>query len=148
MYSWPNTNPTSAVTNPTTRSILNCETHLASQVLVPPSMKHSSMFQQYVRGEPYQCCSHPTHSRQQYRDYIINLYGVKHSTVNNTKYAMPSLSCLLSFYTIPFLIQRIFHSFFLYKVLPYFVMSIKHCIQYMYNTTTVTPHLQIKFKSL
>ena len=40
-------------------------------------------------------------ARRQYRDYIINLYGVKHSTVSNTKYAMPSLSCLLSFYTIP-----------------------------------------------
>ena len=40
-------------------------------------------------------------ARRQYRDYIINLYSVKHSTVSNTKYAMPSLSCLLSFYTIP-----------------------------------------------
>ena len=37
-------------------------------------------------------------SRRQYRDYIIDLYGVKHCTVSNS---MPSLSCLLSFYTIP-----------------------------------------------
>ena len=40
-------------------------------------------------------------SRQQYRDYIIGSYGVKHSTVSNSKCAMSSLSCLLSFYTIP-----------------------------------------------
>ena len=40
-------------------------------------------------------------SRRQYRDYIINLYGVKHSTVSNSKCAIPSLSCLFYFYTIP-----------------------------------------------
>ena len=40
-------------------------------------------------------------SRQQYRDYIIDLYGVKDSPMSNSKCAMPSLSCLLSFYTIP-----------------------------------------------
>ena len=34
-------------------------------------------------------------------DYVIYLYGVKHSTVSNTNYAIQSLSCLLSFYTIP-----------------------------------------------
>ena len=39
-------------------------------------------------------------SRGQYRDYIINLYDVKHCTVSNFKCKMPSLSCLLSFYTI------------------------------------------------
>ena len=45
---------------------------------------------------------------QQYRDYIINLYGVKYSTVSNTKYAMPSLSCLPSF--IPSLYRSFFNS--------------------------------------
>ena len=40
-------------------------------------------------------------SRRQYRDYI-DLYGVKHGTVSNSKCAMPSLSCLLSFYTFIF----------------------------------------------
>ena len=56
-----------------------------------------------ILGEHYyQCCSrHPTHSRQRYRDYIIDLYGVKDSTTSYSKCAMPSLSCLLSFYTIP-----------------------------------------------
>ena len=50
----------------------------------------------------YQCCSsHPTHSRRQYRDYIIDLYGVKNSTMSYSKCKMLSLSCLLSFYTIP-----------------------------------------------
>ena len=34
-------------------------------------------------------------------DYIIDLYGVKDSTMSYSKCAMPSLSCLLSFYTIP-----------------------------------------------
>ena len=33
--------------------------------------------------------------------YIIDLYGVKDSTMSYSKCAMPSLSCLLSFYTIP-----------------------------------------------
>ena len=40
-------------------------------------------------------------SRRQYRDYIVDLYGVKHCTVSNSNCVMPSLSCLLSFYTIP-----------------------------------------------
>ena len=40
-------------------------------------------------------------SMRQYRDYIIDLYGVKDSTMSNFKCAMPSLSCILSFYTIP-----------------------------------------------
>ena len=42
------------------------------------------------------------------RDYIIYFYGVKHSTWTITKCAMPALSCLLSFYTIP--ISLIFFS--------------------------------------
>ena len=53
-------------------------------------------------------------ARQQYRDYIINLYSVKYSTVSNTKYAMPSLYILSPFFLynpyIPhFLIQKIVH---------------------------------------
>ena len=40
-------------------------------------------------------------SRRQYRDYIIDLYGVKDSTNSNSKCGMPFLSFLLSFYTIP-----------------------------------------------
>ena len=36
-------------------------------------------------------------SRRQYRDYTIDLYGVKDSTMSNSKCAMPSLPCLFSF---------------------------------------------------
>ena len=60
-------------------------------------------------------------SMQQYRDYIIDLYGVKASTMSNSKCVMPSLSCLLSFYTIPislFFISKIF----LFSSLPSFFM--------------------------
>ena len=61
---------------------------LGHEYIIPTG--HCNVFSEVV-------CS----ARQQYRDYIINLYSVKHSTVSNTKYAMPSLFCLLSFYTIP-----------------------------------------------
>ena len=37
-------------------------------------------------------------SRQQYRDYNIGLYGVKHCTVSNSKCAMPSLLVSLLLY--------------------------------------------------
>ena len=40
-------------------------------------------------------------SRRQYRDYIIDLYGVEDSTMSNSKCGMPFPSCLLSFCTIP-----------------------------------------------
>ena len=76
-----------------------------------------------ILGEHYyQCCSsHPTHSRRQYRDYIIDLYGVKDSTMSYSKCAMPSLSCLLSFYTIP--ISLFFNS----KIFFYFLVIIERC---------------------
>ena len=70
---------------------------------MPPSMKHSSVTDRVpgILGEyAYQCCSHSAQSRQQYGDFIIDLYGVKHSTVSNPKFGMPSLSCLLYVYTI------------------------------------------------
>ena len=57
-------------------------------------------------------------SRRQYRDYIIDLYYVKHSTMSNSKCAMPSLSCLLSFYTIPISLFFEFEDFF------YFLLSL------------------------
>ena len=58
-------------------------------------------------------------SRQQYRDYTIDLYGVKDSTMSNSKCAMPSLSCLLYFYTIPITLILIF----LFSSLPFLCMN-------------------------
>ena len=85
-----------------------------------------------ILGEhDYQCCSsHPTHSRRQYRDYIIDLYGVKDSTMSYSKCAMPSLSCLLSFYTISislFFIRRILY--FLVYIMYVCTISYTHKIQ-------------------
>ena len=107
-------NPQSAnnpVTNP--YNVINTKLwNPFSQVLVPPSTRHNSLTDNVpdILGEhAYQCCSHPNHRRWQYRDYIIYLYSVKHSTVSNTKYAMPSLSYLLSF------ILSLYPSFFNWK---------------------------------
>ena len=63
-------------------------------------------------------------SRQKYRNHIIYFYSVKHFTVNNTKCAMPSLSCLLSFYTIP--ISPIYSFFISYS--PFFFYACMHNI--------------------
>ena len=65
-------------------------------------------------------------SRRQYRDYIIDLYGVKHCTVSNSKCAMPSLSCLFSFYTIP--ISLFFNSknFLFSSLLSFFMHACIH----------------------
>ena len=65
-------------------------------------------------------------SRRQYRDYIIDLYGVKDSTMSYSKCAMPPLSCLLSFYTIPISI------FFEFKEFFYFLVSLLFLCMHAY----------------
>ena len=68
------------------------------KILVPTRMRH----RQHSGERDYLS----THSRWQYRHYIIDLYGVYSEQFQNC--AMPSLFCLLSLYTIRIsLIQRI-----------------------------------------
>ena len=72
-------------------------------------------------------------SRRQCRDYIIDLYGVKDSTTSNSKCAMISLSCLLSFYTIPISLFFEFEEF-LCSSLPSFFMHACICkVQWIYR---------------
>ena len=70
----------------------------------------------------------PTAGSNNYRHYIIDLYGVKNSTMSYYKCSMPSLSCLLSFYTIP--ISLFFNS----KIFFYFLVLI--CIKIWYIVFT------------
>ena len=51
----------------------------------------------------------------------MDLYGVKDSTMSYSKCAMPSLSCLLSFHTIPISLFFEFEDFFLFSSLPSFL---------------------------
>ena len=77
-------------------------------------------------------------------DYIINLYGVKDSTMSNSKCAKLFLSCLLSFYTISMSLILYFEEFF--SSLPSFFMhACIHKVQWILGGKGPRPLKQFSF---